>query len=216
MNTATIGEDMAESAAEVLEQIASEVRVCPDCELCRGRTHAVPGKGHPQADIMLIGEAPGMNEDRTGEPFVGASGRFLSELLSAAGLEREDVFITNVVKCRPPGNRDPLPDEIEACRQYLDRQIDVINPKVIVTLGRYSMSRWFPRERISRIHGDAREVDGRMIVPMFHPAAALHQASLRSTIEADFAKLPGYVEQARRNADGVDGYDQGPAQGRLF
>lgn len=209
---------MAQVAAErELELIASEVRVCPDCELCRTRTNAVPGKGNATADIMLIGEAPGMNEDKTGEPFVGASGKFLTELLAAAGLDRSDVFITNVVKCRPPGNRDPMPDEIQACRQYLDRQIDVINPRVIVTLGRYSMSRWFPNERISRIHGQPRVADGRMIVPMFHPAAALHQASLRATIESDFGRLPEIVEEARRTLGDQDGeIDNGPAQGRLF
>ena len=207
---------MAEAAAE-LELIASEVRICPDCELCRTRTNAVPGTGNATADIMLIGEAPGMNEDKTGEPFVGASGKFLTELLSAAGLERSDVFITNVVKCRPPGNRDPLPDEIQACRQYLDRQIEVINPRVIVTLGRYSMSRWFPNERISRIHGQPRVADGRMIVPMFHPAAALHQASLRATIESDFARLPEIVDEARRTMGTAEEQaDTGPAQSRLF
>jgi uracil-DNA glycosylase family 4 len=126
---------------------------------------------------------------------VGASGKFLSELLAQAGLNREDVFITNVVKCRPPGNRDPLPDEIAACSSYLDRQIEAINPDVIVTLGRFSMARWFAGERISKIHGQPRKSNGRLIVPMFHPAAALHQQSIRPQIEEDFRKLPKFLAE---------------------
>jgi DNA polymerase len=133
------------------------------------------------------------------KPFVGASGKFLNDLLALAGLKREDVFITNVVKCRPPGNRDPMPDEMAACAPYLDRQIAAINPDVIVTLGRFSMSRWFPGERISRIHGQPKRVDGRLIVPMYHPAAALHQASFRGAIEEDFAKLPKILLEAERD-----------------
>ena len=145
---------------------------------------------------MLVGEGPGHNEDRQGEPFVGNAGKFLNELLGKAGLERKDVFITNVVKCRPPSNRDPLPDEIAACAPYLDRQIAVIDPDVIVTLGRYSMSKWFPGERISKIHGKPKKDGRRLIVPMYHPAAALHQGALRSVIEEDFAKLPKILAEA--------------------
>jgi DNA polymerase len=144
---------------------------------------------------MLIGEGPGFHEDRSGRPFVGASGNFLTELLASIGIKREDVFIANVVKCRPPGNRDPLPEEIEACREYLDRQIAVIKPRVIVTLGRYSMARWFPSARISRIHGQARQFGELTVVPMFHPAAALHQPTLRQDVEADFKKLPALLSQ---------------------
>jgi len=181
-----------------LEQIASEVRVCPRCELSRTRTHAVPGEGDPAARVMLIGEGPGWHEDREGRPFVGNAGKFLNELLTIAGLSRESVFITNVVKCRPPGNRDPLPDEIAACAPYLDRQIAAINPDVVVTLGRFSMARWFPGERISRIHGQPKRDGARLIVPMYHPAAALHQSALRGAIEDDFSKLPKILAEAER------------------
>jgi DNA polymerase len=180
----------SERDQDSMEQVASEVRKCVLCELSRSRTHAVPGEGNHQARVMLIGEGPGWHEDQQGKPFVGASGKFLTELLGHAGLEREDVFITNVVKCRPPGNRDPLPDEIEACSGYLDRQIRMVDPDVIVTLGRFSMSRFFPGERISKIHGKAKEVDRRLVVPMYHPAAALHQGALKATIIEDFEKLP--------------------------
>lgn len=145
---------------------------------------------------MFIGEAPGLNEDRQGRPFVGAAGQFLEELLGLAGLRRSEVFIANVIKHRPPNNRDPEPDEIAACSQFLDRQIAALNPLVIVTLGRFSMARWFPGEKISRIHGQPRWVDGRMIIPMMHPAAALHQPQYRALIEADFRKLPEFIAQA--------------------
>ena len=185
-------------ATLLLEEIASEVRVCPLCELCRSRTHAVPGEGPPKARVMLIGEGPGWHEDQQGRPFVGNSGKFLNELLGAAGLKREDVFITNVVKCRPPGNRDPVPDEIAACSGYLERQIAAIDPDVIVTLGRFSMARWFPGERISRIHGQPKKDGRRLIVPMYHPAAALHQGALRGAITDDFAKLPKFLAEVER------------------
>ncbi len=149
---------------------------------------------------MFVGEAPGFNEDRQGRPFVGAAGQFLEELLALAGLRRADVFITNVVKHRPPNNRDPEPDEIAACAGYLERQIAAIDPRVIVTLGRFSMNRWFPGEKITRIHGQPRWIDGRFIVPMMHPAAALHQPQNRPLIEADFRRLPEYLAQAEREA----------------
>ena len=173
-----------------LSKLAEEVAVCTKCILSKSRTKAVPGEGPDHAQILFVGEGPGFHEDKQGRPFVGAAGQFLEELLAGIGLKREDVFITNVVKCRPPGNRDPMPEEIEACRSYLDRQIELINPRVIVTLGRYSMARWFPNAKISAIHGQPRKIDGRLIVPMFHPAAALHQPSLRKDVEADFSKLP--------------------------
>jgi DNA polymerase len=190
-------------ASEELSVIAAEVRVCPLCELCRSRTHAVPGEGSPDARVMLVGEGPGWHEDQQGKPFVGASGKFLSELLAKAGLQREDVFITNVVKCRPPSNRDPLPDEIQACSPYLERQVNAIDPDVIVTLGRFSMAKYFPGERISRIHGQPKRIGGRLVVPMYHPAAALHQSNLRGAIEDDFARLPKLLaeqEQLREAA----------------
>jgi len=191
---------LAEDNAEIkLREIAKEIVVCPRCELARTRTKAVPGEGDSNAQIMLIGEGPGWHEDQQGRPFVGAAGKFLNELLAIAGVDRESVFITNLVKCRPPGNRDPFPDEIAACAPYyLDRQIAVIDPDVIVTLGRFSMARWFPGERISKIHGQPKRDGRRLIVPMYHPAAALHQSALRSAIEEDFAKLPKLLADAAR------------------
>lgn len=189
----------AETAEIKLLEIAKEIVVCPRCELARTRTKAVPGEGNSSAQIMLIGEGPGWHEDQQGRPFIGAAGKFLNELLAIAGLDRESVFITNVVKCRPPGNRDPMPDEIAACAPYyLDRQIDVIDPAVIVTLGRFSMARWFPGEKISKIHGQPKRDGKRLIVPMYHPAAALHQSALRGAIEDDFAKLPKILADAER------------------
>jgi DNA polymerase len=152
------------------------------------------------AEIMFIGEAPGYYEDQQGRPFVGAAGQFLEQLLASIGLKRTDVFIANVIKCRPPGNRDPLPEEIGACSPWLTKQIDIIRPKLIVTLGRYSMGRFLPGTAISRVHGEARKLNGAWVVPMYHPAAALHQGSLRRTIEDDFKKVPAYLEQARRDA----------------
>ena len=173
-----------------LSKLAEEVAVCTKCILSKSRTKAVPGEGPDHAQILFVGEGPGFHEDKQGRPFVGAAGQFLEELLAGIGMKREEVFITNIVKCRPPGNRDPMLEEIEACRSYLDRQIELINPRVIVTLGRYSMARWFPNAKISAIHGQPRKIDGRLIIPMFHPAAALHQPSLRQDVEADFRKLP--------------------------
>jgi uracil-DNA glycosylase family 4 len=178
-----------------LSELALEIADCKKCILSRSRTKSVPGEGPENAAIMFIGEGPGFHEDKQGRPFVGAAGQFLEELLAGIGMKREDVFIGNVVKCRPPGNRDPMPDEIEACRFYLDRQIELLNPKVVVTLGRYSMARWFPNAKISAIHGQPRKIEGRLIVPMFHPAAALHQPSLRKDVEADFQKLPEILTQ---------------------
>lgn len=186
------------SAANELAQIAAEVNACTLCKLHQGATKGVPGEGPPDAKIMFIGEAPGFNEDRQGRPFVGAAGQFLDELLGLAALRRADVFIANVVKHRPPNNRDPEPDEIHACALYLDRQIALINPPVIVTLGRYSMARWFPGEKIMRIHGQSRWIDDRLIVPMLHPAAALHQPQNRPLIENDFRRLPEILAEAQR------------------
>ncbi len=182
---------------ERFEALYARVRGCTLCPLAKTRTRAVPGEGPFDAEVMFIGEAPGMNEDRQGRPFVGAAGQFLEELLAAAGMMRSQVYICNVLKCRPPGNRDPLPTEIETCRDYLDEQIDLIDPLVIVTLGRFSMARYFPDQTISRIHGRPKESAGRIYVPMFHPAAALHQQSLRATIIEDFRQLPGIIEKAR-------------------
>jgi DNA polymerase len=184
--------------AEALEAVAAEVRACTQCKLHRSRKNAVPGEGPAGADLMFIGEGPGFHENEQGRPFVGAAGRFLEELLAGIGFQRTQVFITNVVKCRPPGNRDPEPEEIQSCSGYLERQICDVDPKVIVTLGRYSLARYFPGARISEVHGRARQVGGRTVVAMYHPAAALHQPSLRRVVEEDFARLPAILAQAQR------------------
>ena len=181
---------------DILEQIAVEVNECSKCSLHYSRKNGVPGEGPPEAEIMFIGEGPGFHENEQGRPFVGAAGRFLEELLAMINLKRSEVFIGNVVKCRPPNNRDPLPEEIAACAPYLERQIQAIRPKVIVTLGRYSMNYFLPNAKISDVHGQALKSKGRLIVSMYHPAAALHQRSLRPTIEADFARIPDLISQA--------------------
>ena len=199
-----------------LRAIAAEVNVCRDCKLHLSRKKAVPGEGPAQADIMFIGEGPGFHENEQGRPFVGAAGRFLEELLASMGLTREQVFICNVVKCRPPGNRDPLPEEVEACSGYLDRQMAAVNPKVIVTLGRFSMARFFPNARISSLHGQGRIVNGRMVVAMYHPAAALHQPSLRQQVQEDFARLPEWLARAERPAAPEPDSTTGPEQLSLF
>lgn len=188
-------------ATHEIQLIAAQVAACTLCSLHHGRVKAVPGEGPADAKIMCIGEGPGYHEDRQGRPFVGASGQFLDELLGMAGLQRAEVFIANVVKCRPPQNRDPLPDEITTCTNaYLFRQVALINPQIIVTLGRYSMSLFLPGEKISRIHGQARRIGDRVVVPMLHPAAALHQASNRPLIEADFQRLPALLQQIAQAA----------------
>ncbi len=180
---------------EVLKQVAQEVSVCVKCQLHFGRKHAVPGEGPSNSKIMFIGEGPGFYENEQGRPFVGAAGKFLEELLASIGMRREQVFIGNVVKCRPPSNRDPQPEEIEACNGYLDRQIAAINPQIIVTLGRYSMAKFLPNAKISAVHGQSFQVNGRLIVPMYHPAAALHQPSLKTDVERDFARLPELISK---------------------
>lgn len=182
---------------EILEQVANEVAVCQKCDLQYSRKKAVPGEGTVNSEIMFIGEGPGFYENEQGRPFVGAAGKFLDELLANINIKRGQVFITNVVKCRPPGNRDPQPDEVQICTSsYLDRQIQAINPKVIVTLGRYSMGLFLPEAKISSVHGQTIWIKGRLIVPMYHPAAALHQQSLRPIIEKDFSRLPELTAKA--------------------
>jgi uracil-DNA glycosylase len=185
-------------AEATLTQIASEVSVCERCMLHHSRKLAVPGEGPVDTEIMFIGEGPGFHENQKGRPFVGAAGKYLDELLGKIDMKREDVFITNVVKCRPPNNRDPQPDELSACSDYLERQIQVINPKAIVTLGRYSMARFLPNAKISDVHGQAFKIKGRLVVPMFHPAAALHQPSLKLSIERDFARLPELISKSSK------------------
>ena len=181
-----------------LELIAAEIKTCKKCDLCKQRTQTVPGEGNPKADILFIGEGPGAKEDATGRPFVGAAGKYLTKLLALINLTREDVFIANVVKCRPPENRDPLPEEVETCTtNYLFRQIELIRPKVIVTLGRHSMNRFVPGKTISVDHGKPFRVKDQVYYPIYHPAAALYRGALRKDIEADFLKLPQLVAKVK-------------------
>jgi DNA polymerase len=191
------------NAKESLDEIAVQVTACEKCALHFSRKNSVPGEGPANAEIMFIGEGPGFYENEQGRPFVGQAGKFLDELLEIAGLKREKVFICNVVKCRPPGNRDPLPEELSACGGYLDRQIEAIDPRVIVTLGRFSMAKFLPNAKISEIHGHASLVRGKLIVPMFHPAAALHQPSLKPLIVADFKMLPQALEQMKKGKENL-------------
>ncbi len=203
----------------ILKQVADEVSTCTKCMLHHSRKNAVPGEGPSDAEIMFIGEGPGFHENEQGRPFVGAAGKFLDELLASIQMKRSDVFIGNVVKCRPPGNRDPLPEELSACSQFLEMQIQAINPKVIVTLGRFSMAHFLPGAKISEVHGQARKVNGRLVVAMYHPAAALHQRSLKSTIEADFARLPdliGKADQVQEQARQKTEEQEEPRQLSLF
>ncbi|MBA7715666.1 hypothetical protein ES703_124720 [subsurface metagenome] len=179
-----------------LSELYKEIALCQQCEIAKYRTKVVPGEGPEDAEIMFIGEAPGWHEDQQGRPFVGPAGLYLDELLASINLKREQVYIANVIKCRPQGNRDPLPTEILNCRNWLDRQIELICPKIIVTLGRYSMAMFFPGKSISKIHGTAQKRDDIIYYAMYHPAAALHQQSLRQTIEADMLKIPSLLAQA--------------------
>ncbi len=180
-----------------LAQLYEEINACQDCELAKHRTKVVPGEGADDASLLFIGEAPGWHEDQQGRPFVGPAGQFLEQLLTSIGLRREEVYIANVVKCRPPQNREPLPAEIQACRKWLDRQIEIVQPQMIITLGRFSLARYFPNESISKIHGKPRKVKGVICYPMYHPAAALHQGSLRRTIEMDMLKIPQILAQGK-------------------
>ena len=205
------------STQAALEQLASEIRACRKCPLGRLRAHAVPGEGPADAAIMFIGEAPGYHEDRLGRPFVGASGKLLEKLLAGIGMTREDVYITNVVKCRPPANRDPLPAEIESCVPWLHRQIDLIDPLLIITLGRFSMAQFFPpTARITRMHGQPLMLEDRAVIPMFHPAAALRNPAWMQAMEADFARIPALLEDMRAKRAARAQNDQGPQQLSLF
>lgn len=173
-----------------LDQVIQQIRHCQRCRLTKGATLAVPGEGPAHAAIMFVGEAPGFHEDQQGRPFVGAAGQFLDELLASINLARKDVYITNVIKHRPPGNREPMPDELAACRPWLDQQIELIKPKLIVTLGRFSMQLAFSGVSISRVHGTPKRVGDIVYYPMFHPAAALHQPRYRTLVEQDMKRIP--------------------------
>jgi uracil-DNA glycosylase len=205
-----------------LEEIAAEVRVCTKCRLHQTRTKAVPGEGDPDTEVIFVGEGPGFNEDRQGRPFIGRAGDLLVKLLASIGWRREDVFITNVVKCRPPDNRDPQPDEIAACAPYLRRQLEVLDPAVVVTLGRFSMGTFMPGARISQVHGTVRPVDpatgasSALVFAMYHPAAALRTPAIERDSYADIAAVPAALLDSRRHreaavqpavADGAPGAD---------
>ena len=179
-----------------LSELYKEIALCRQCEIAKYRTKVVPGEGAEDAEIMFIGEAPGWHEDQQGRPFVGPAGLYLDELLASINLKRGQVYIANVIKCRPSANRDPLPVEIQNCRPWLNRQIELIRPKIIVTLGRYSMALFFPGKSISKIHGTAQKRDNTIYYAMYHPAAALHQQSLRQAIEADMLKIPSLLAKA--------------------
>jgi len=183
-----------------LTDLYKEIALCRKCEIARSRTKVVPGEGAENADIMFIGEAPGFHEDQQGRPFVGPAGQFLEELLASINLTRQKVYIANVIKCRPTNNRDPLPIEIANCQPWLERQIQLLSPKIIVTLGRYSMAKYFPGKSISKIHGTSQTRDGITYFAMYHPAAALHQGDLRSDIIKDMQKLPGLLAQVKQTA----------------
>ena len=193
-----------------LEAIAAEVRTCTRCRLHEGRARAVPGEGNPQTEVVFIGEGPGRDENLAGRPFVGASGRLLTELIESLGWRREDVFITNVVKCWPPGNRDPQLDEIEACAPFLRRQLAVLDPAVVVTVGKHSLGVFMPGERIGRVHGTTRPVDpvtgarDALAFAMYHPAFALYDGSNRQTLLEDIRGLPGALLAARRRRGELD------------
>lgn len=203
---------------QTLHELHQRMLPCTRCELAQGRTQVVPGVGRADATIMFIGEGPGIQEDRQGIPFVGPAGQLLNDLLASIGLQRDQVYITNVVKCRPPQNRDPMPGEIAACRPWLDEQIALIKPKIIVTLGRHGMARYFPGESISRIHGRHKLVDGITVFAMYHPAAALYQDSLKATLREDIKKVPallaqleaaqGQGQQSPEKASSAPGQDQ--------
>jgi len=186
--------------SESLDAIGADVRACRMCKLCQMRTVGVPGEGSPTAEIMFIGEGPGFHEDQQGRPFVGAAGQLLTEMLRGIGMRREDVFITNVVRCRPPGNRDPLPDELAACDAYTQRQIAVLDPKLIVTLGRYSMARFVGTGPMRDLHGRTREWNGISCLAMYHPAFILRTPTveLRRIYEEDFRKIPPLLDEAQR------------------
>jgi uracil-DNA glycosylase len=184
-----------EAIAQALDELAQEVRTCTACELHKGRTHAVPGEGPLSAEIMFIGEAPGRNEDQQGRPFVGQAGKLLEELLAEIGLTREDVWIGNVVKCRPPENRDPRPEEIAACAGYLERQIALVDPKMIATLGRYSMEKFFPGAKITKVHGQARREGQRVLIPLFHPAYVLRNMAAMPDAVRDIQKIPRLLDR---------------------
>lgn len=187
-----------------LEELNNQILKCEKCALAKTRINVVPGEGSSKAEIMFIGEGPGKNEDEKGKPFIGAAGKLLDKMLALISLKREDVYIANVVKCRPPGNRDPLPEEVEACRPWLDQQIEIIKPKLIVLLGRHSMDRFLPNQKISIDHGKPKRKSGQVYFPIYHPAAALYRNGLLEDLKKDFKKIPRVLEMIEKGGVGVE------------
>lgn len=187
----------SEEQKKNLDVLREEILICNKCPLCKTRSKSVPGEGNFNAKILFVGEAPGANEDRTGIPFCGAAGKFLDQMLNEIGLSREEVFITNTVKCRPPENRDPEEEEKSICRNFLEKQFNIINPKIIVCLGRHSLATFLPTvKNISGAHGKAyKKPNGQVFLPLYHPAAALHNGGLRQTLINDFKKIPIIIKQ---------------------
>lgn len=207
--------------AAAIDRLDEEIRRCTRCDLCKTATQAVPGEGALDAAVMLVGEGPGFNEDKQGRPFVGAAGKFLNDLLAEAGLNREEVFITNIVKHRPPNNRDPSTDEVDACFPWLDQQLALIKPRIVMTLGRFAMERFLTEaERggrgISKIHGQVFEKDGRYIIPLFHPAAALHQERWRPDLIQDMRTLRELLQGRLAEPSTASAEDNSPEQLSLF
>jgi DNA polymerase len=189
---------MADAKQAKLDDILKQIETDdPTPELREGATQLVMGDGNPDADLVFIGEAPGKNEDIQGKPFVGAAGRFLNEMLEMIGLRREDVYITNIVKYRPPGNRDPYPEEKQVFLKYLESQLEVIQPKLVVTLGRHSLNCFLPDLQISQVHGQPKRYNGRVYLPLFHPAAALYNGAMRQTLIDDFALIPAIIKKIK-------------------
>jgi len=181
-----------------LESLNAKIAGCTACRLHEGRTQTVPGDGDPDAELMFIGEAPGANEDQQGRPFVGRAGQLLDDLLAGIGLSRPQVFVANVVKCRPPDNRDPMPDEIGCCEVYLREQIEGIRPKLIVLLGRFATQYFLPEARMGETRGQPFQAGPWLILPVYHPAAALRNSNLMETLRQDFALIPPLLAQADR------------------
>jgi DNA polymerase len=192
---------MSAGAVEAYPKLVEQILACQKCGLCRTRTQAVPGSGSITAELMFVGEGPGKNEDEQGIPFCGASGKLLAELLASIGLNRDQVFITNIVKCRPPDNRDPLPDEITSCAPYLQAQTDIIKPRVIATLGRYALNHFLPNQKISEAHGRALRHQGQIFVPLYHPAVALYRASMKDELMADFQVIKKVLNKLAAEPD---------------
>jgi DNA polymerase len=205
--------------ASNLKELNSLISNCKNCDLYKTKTKDVPGIGSEKADVMFIGEAPGKKEDEEGEPFVGAAGKFLTEMIEEIGWKREDVYIANALKHRPPNNRDPRPEEVEVCWPYLSKQIEIISPKLIVFLGRHALNRFFPSYKISEVHGRAFRKDWngqkQVFLALYHPAAALYNGGMRETLKEDFAKIPKLIKKIENNESGKPNSELNKTEGKL-